>query len=209
MTSSRAAPRRSNQQRTAEMRARLLEATIACFIELGYARTTTTEIAERAGVSRGAMLHHYPTKEELVLAAVEQLFSRRKEEFLAAFARVPKSADRPAAALELLWKIVGGETFYAWLELAVAGRSDDKLGRRVRELGVRIGLEVDKTFRELFPAPATANAFFDVAPRFAFAVLQGLALDRLLLPERAIKAEQVVTLLKQLSAFAFTNGAQP
>jgi len=188
------------------MRARLLEATIACFIELGYAATTTTEVADRAGVSRGAMLHHFPSKEELVLAAVEQLFQLREAEFLAAFARVPKNSDRAAAALDILWKIIGSDTFYAWLELAVAGRSDDKLGRRVRELGVRISQEVERTFRELFPPPETRNPFFEAAPRFVFAVLQGLALDRLLVPERAVKAEEVLTLIKRMSGFALPNG---
>jgi AcrR family transcriptional regulator len=206
--SPRLAPRRSNQQRTAEMRARLLEATIACFLELGYAATTTTEVADRAGVSRGAMLHHFPSKEELVLAAVEHLFHRRKAEFLAAFAKVPKNADRPAAALDILAKILGGDSFYVWLELAVAGRTDEKLGRRVRELGARTAQEVEKTFRELFPPPATPNPFFDAAPRFAFAILQGLAVDRLLVTERAMKVEEVLTLLKRLSAFAFPNGGQ-
>ncbi len=207
--SPRLAPRRTNEQRTAETRARLLDATIECLVELGYAGTTTTEVADRAGVSRGAMLHHYPTKEELVLAAVEHLFHRRNQEFLAAFARVPKNADRPAAALELLWKIIGSDTFYAWLELAVAGRSDEKLGRRVREFGARTAAEVERTFREIFPPPATPNPFFDAAPRFAFAVLQGLALDRLLVTGSRINADEVLTLLKRLSAFAFPNGGQP
>src|SRR5262245_56941941 len=104
------------------MRARLLDATIDCLPELGYAGTTTTEVAERAGVSRGAQLHHFPTKEELVLAAVEHLFHKRNAELLAAFARLPAGTDRPAAAIDLLWKIIGADTFYAWLELAVAGR---------------------------------------------------------------------------------------
>lgn len=199
--------RRTQEERSAETRARLLDATIECLVELGYARTTTTTVADRAGVSRGAQLHHFPTKEELVLAACEHLFERRDAEFRAAFARLPDGMDRPSAAIDLLWKILGsGHTFYAWLELAVAGRTDPTLGRRVRELGTRTAQNIARTFRELFPAPAAPNPFYDVAPQYAFALLQGLALDRLLVTSSQMKPHDVLTLMKRLSVLAFPGG---
>jgi AcrR family transcriptional regulator len=201
--------RRSNVQRSAEMQNRILRATIDCLVKHGYAGITTTMVADRAAVSRGAFLHHFRTKQELVLAAVEHLFDLRNAEFIAAFSRVPASADRPAAALDLLWRILGGDTFYAWLELAVAGRSDEKLGKKVRELGSRTALAVEHTFRDLFPAPATPNPFFDTAPRFVFAVLQGLALNRLLIDAPRVQAEEILTLLKRLSPFAIQHGGRP
>jgi AcrR family transcriptional regulator len=200
--------RRTQEERSAETRARLLDATIECLVELGYAGTTTTEVARRAGVSRGAQLHHFRTKEELVLAAVEHLFQRRNAEFIAAFARLPAGTDRPAAALDLLWKIIGANTFYAWLELAVAGRTDARLGRRVRELGSRTSVEVERTFRELFPPPAVPNPFFEQTPRFVFAVLQGLALDRLLVTAPRVQAAEVLSMMKRLSSFAFPGGTE-
>jgi AcrR family transcriptional regulator len=200
--------RRSNTQRTAEMRHRLLEATITCLVELGYARTSGAEVARRAGVSRGAQLYHYPTKQELVIAAVEHLFLRRNEEFLEAFARIPPGADRPAAALDLLWKIVGNDTFYAWLELAVAGRSDEKLGKRLRELGARTAIAVEQTFRDIFPAPPNRNPFYDTVPKFVFAVLQGLAIDRLLVTSPKVQAAEVLNLMKALSGFVFPTGGR-
>ncbi|HEX8954373.1 MAG TPA: hypothetical protein VF945_21110, partial [Polyangia bacterium] len=127
-------------------------------------------------------------------------------EFRAAFARVPATADRPAAALDLLWRIVGGDTFQAWLELAVAGRTDERLGQKVRELGTRNALTVQAIFRDIFPAPKSPNPFFDNAPRFAFAVLQGLALDRLLMDAPRVHAEEILTMLKRLSVFAIPPG---
>jgi AcrR family transcriptional regulator len=199
--------RRTQEERSAETRTRLLDATIDCVLELGYANTTTTEVADRAGVSRGAQLHHFPTKEELVLAALEHLFARREAEFRAAFARLPESAHRPSAACDLLWKIIDSGSFHVWLELAVAGRTDERLGRRVRELGARTAQIVERTFRELFPPPPSPNPFFEVAPRFTFAVLQGLALDRLLVPPSRVHAPQIIEAMKLLSAFAFPGGA--
>ena len=198
--------RRTQGERSADTRARLLQATVECLIERGYARTSGPEIAERAGLSRGAQLHHFPTKEELVLAACEHLFNQRLDQFRAAFLSLPAESDRGAAAIDLLWSIVGGDTFYAWLELAVAGRTDATLGRRVRALGVRIENEVQRTFHELFPAPATPNPFYDVAAKFAFALLQGLAVDRLLLTQPRVREDDVLRAMKMLTAFAFPPG---
>ena len=65
--------RRSQDERTAQTRARVLDAVLGCLVERGYAGTTTTAVAARAGVSRGAQLHHYRTRAALVAAAVEHL----------------------------------------------------------------------------------------------------------------------------------------
>ena len=171
--------RRTQAERSATMRARLLDATIECLHDLGYARTSTPEIARRAGVSRGAQLHHFPTKAELVTSAVEHLFDRRREEFLQAFRARPEGQEPAEAAIDILWSMVSGPTFYAWLELVVAGRTDAELREPVAQLTTRLGAVIEQTFRELFPAPLTANPFYEVAPRFAFALLDGLALERI------------------------------
>lgn len=201
--------RRSNVQRSAEMQSRILRAAVDCLIEHGYAAMTTTMVSHRAAVSRGAFLHHFRTKEDLVLAAVEHLFDQRYAEFRAAFDRVPATADRPAAALDLLWRIVGGDSFLAWLELAVAGRTDERLGAKVRELGTRMALAVEHIHRDLFPPPATPNPFYEHAPRFAFAVLQGLALDRLLIDAARVHADEIIAMMKRLSVFAFQPPPPP
>jgi len=171
-------PRRTQAERTASTRGQLLEATVTCLHELGYARTTTTEIAARAGVSRGAQLHHFPTKSELVIAAVEHLFERRHEEFVRAIGRLPVGIERAAAAIDLLWSMVSGPLFDAWLELAIAARTDPELRGRVAALDQRFMEAVGRTFRELFPAPAGPNPFHEIAPAFVFALMDGLALQK-------------------------------
>jgi AcrR family transcriptional regulator len=180
------------------MRARLLDATIECLHDLGYARTSTPEIARRAGVSRGAQLHHFPTKAELVTSAVEHLFDRRREEFLQAFRTRPAGQDPAEAAIDILWSMVSGPTFYAWLELVVAARTDTELREPVAQLTTKLGAVIEQTFRDLFPAPATANPFYDVAPRFAFALLDGLALERI----HADGSDTQASVLQALKALA-------
>jgi AcrR family transcriptional regulator len=190
--------RRTQAERSATTRGHLLDATLACLHELGYARTTTTEIAQRAGVSRGAQLHHFPTKVELVTQAVEHLFERRHAEFLAAFETLAAGQEgRLVAAIDLLWSMVNGSAFLAWLELAVAARTDPELARPVGELTRRFVALVDATFRQLFPG-GERNPFFELAPRFAFAVLDGLALARLH-DQDAAGAERVIDMLKRLT----------
>ncbi len=174
--------RRTQEERSSSTRTRLMEATIECLLELGYAGTTTTEIARRAGVSRGAQLHHFPTKQELVITAVEYLAERRHEEFMQAFARLPAGVDRAAEAIDLLWPILSGPTFYVWLELAVAARTDAELRTSVAASTQRVMDRVLQTFRALLPEPPGANIVAE-PPKFVFALLNGMALDKMLNPD--------------------------
>jgi AcrR family transcriptional regulator len=191
-------PRRTQAERRASTRGRLLDATIECLGDLGYAHTTTPEIARRAGLSRGAQLHHFPTKAELVTAAVEHLFERRYQEFRAAFARVPAGADRYSAAIDILWSMVSGPTFDAWLELAVASRTDPELRRAIHRLAGTLHDLIAETFRELFGSGNADHPFFAVAPHFVFSLLDGLALERIAGGDEA-EATQVIDALKALA----------
>jgi AcrR family transcriptional regulator len=192
--------RRTQADRTAATRARLLDATIACLNDLGYARTSTPEIARRAGLSRGAQLHHFPTKIELVTAAVEHLFTKRHQEFLEAFDRLPVGTDRAASAIDLLWTMFSGPTFYAWLELAVASRTDPELRTHFTATTDRLMETVRNTFRDLFAEPDAPNPFYEVAPTFVFALLDGLAIHRIQGGgEQEAQTEKVLENLKALA----------
>jgi AcrR family transcriptional regulator len=122
------APRRRTQaQRRAATKNVVLEATIDCLVQDGYHRLTTGRVADRAGVSRGAQLHQYPTRQQLVVAAVEHLTELRAAELRAAADRLPSGADRMSAVLDLLWSQFSGRLFQAGVELLAAGRTDAAL----------------------------------------------------------------------------------
>jgi len=181
------------------MQRRVLEATIDCLHEVGYSRTTTIMVAARAGVSRGAQLHHFRTKKELVTVAVRYLLAKRIEEFREAFAALPEGADKSWAVIDLLWNRTSGRAFYAWLELVVAARTDPPLRRTVAEISEHYWQQVLVTFREFF-APHAENARrFDVAPLFAFAVMNGLAIDNIVWPPGDARLDLVLRALKSLS----------
>ena len=126
------------------MRARLLEATVELLVERGFAGTTTTLVSERAGVSRGAQLHHFPTKNDLVVAAVEHLTELRGAELAAAVLRLPRGRRRTRAVLEMLGEHFSSPVFSAALELWVAARTDPALFAAVAPLEQRVGREAHR-----------------------------------------------------------------
>lgn len=129
--------------RTRAMRARLLEATVEVLVERGFTGTTTTLISERAGVSRGAQLHHFPTKNDLVVAAVEHLTERRGAELAESFGALP-DRDRTRAVVRLLGDHFSSPVFTAALELWVAARTDPTLLAAVGPLEQRVGKQTHR-----------------------------------------------------------------
>jgi AcrR family transcriptional regulator len=202
-----AVPRQPNPERSAATRARLLDATIDSLVEVGWAGTSTTEVVRRAGVSRGAQVHHYPTKQELVLAAVEHLLLRRVEEFGAAFERLDPEHRTHAAALDLLWEHCFGPSFEAWLELAVAARSDPLLHGRLVDFEKRLWEAALDAFKAQFPE-ASDDAFARVALRLTFAVLDGLVVGRLAGTDPE-ELTEVLDAFKAITAPYFSNEEAP
>jgi AcrR family transcriptional regulator len=194
--------RRTQRERSAAMRERLLEATIDSLYEVGYSRTTTIEVAARAGVSRGAQLHHFPTKKRLVTVAVRHLLEKRLEEFRQAFATLPQDANKYNGVIDILWEKTSNRAFYAWLELVVAARTDPSLRKTVVEIADQFADQVQQTFREFFSSNRQHSSPFDIAPVFSFAVMQGLALDHIVWPPGDRRLELVLQALKGLAAMS-------
>lgn len=116
------------------MRQKLLDATIACLTDYGYAGTTTTRVADRAGATRGAQVHHFHTKDELVIAAVRHLAAQRSTLDFEQIERLRHAEDKIGAGLDLLWEAHRGPAFAATMELWVASRSHPELRRQVTEV---------------------------------------------------------------------------
>src|SRR5215211_2132578 len=106
---------RREQERSRVTRLRLMGAAVDCLVEYGWAGTTTTVVAERAGVSRGAQLHHYPTRAELVVAAVEHVGRALVDLMLDAAKDLPSGPQRTEAVLQLLGDFYSGPLFVAAL----------------------------------------------------------------------------------------------
>ncbi|CAJ1506034.1 TetR/AcrR family transcriptional regulator [[Mycobacterium] holstebronense] len=133
-SSSAPAARRTQAERSAAMRTRLLDATIDCLVSYGYSGTTTPRIAELAGVTRGAQIHHFRSKEDLVVAAVEHLAQQRTQAAIRELGRVRSIPDPVATALDFLWEAHQGPMFIATVELWVAARTDRVLAQHIERV---------------------------------------------------------------------------
>ncbi|MGW7197262.1 TetR/AcrR family transcriptional regulator [Streptomyces chryseus] len=137
------------QDRSRATRQRLLEAAVSCLAERGWAGSTVSVVAERAGVSRGAAQHHFPTREDLFTAAVEYVAEERSTALRALF---PHGATNRAAVVGALVDLYTGPLFRAALHLWVAASNEDQLGARVTELEARVGRETHRIAVELLGA---------------------------------------------------------
>jgi AcrR family transcriptional regulator len=126
--------RRTQAERSAAMRLRLLDATVECLVTYGYAGTTTHRVAELAGVTRGAQIHHFPAKEDLVVAAIEHLAQQRARVTIREVGRIRESSDPAAAVLDFLWEVHQGPIVVATLELWMASRTDPVLAKHVQRV---------------------------------------------------------------------------
>lgn len=189
--------RLTHAERSAATRLALLDATVECLAELGYAHTTTAEIVRRAGVSRGAQVHHYPTKAELVVAAVRHLFEGRTAAFVQEFDGLPEADRTLENGIELMWTSVQGPSFRAALELVVGSLPDDRLRPIVAEVLEEFEGTIARRFAERFPALATSP--FGATPMlFAFRLIEGAALYREL--GLTTVADEMVGTLQALSS---------
>jgi AcrR family transcriptional regulator len=94
------------------------------FAEIGYHAATNSEIADAAGLTRGAMLYHFATREELVAAAVEHIQAARLALFDAAAADPPPGVDATAHAIAAYWRLLAEPPFIAFGELEAVARTD-------------------------------------------------------------------------------------
>ncbi|MFF6915454.1 TetR family transcriptional regulator [Streptomyces sp. NPDC012466] len=182
------AERVPKQDRSRATRQRLLEAAVSCLAEHGWAGSTVSVVAERAGVSRGAAQHHFPTREDLFTAAVEYVAEERSTALRALF---PEGAagDRHAVVAALV-DLYTGPLFRAALHLWVAASNEDQLRPRVTELESRVGRETHRIAVDLLAADEsvpgvreTVQGLLDMA--------RGLGLANLLTDDAA-RRERVV-----------------
>src|SRR3954454_2949687 len=139
--------RRSQAERSAATREALLDAAIDCLVDEGYASTTTAAVAVRAGLSRGAHLHHFQTRTALVGAAVEQLAARWLGELREATKGLPDGPDRTLAGLDLLWAHYASPLYQAAMDLWTDARSYDELRQSLIGVARRLDRGVNRVGR--------------------------------------------------------------
>jgi len=167
------------QRKSAQTRIAILEAAIDCLQSHGYARTTTQLIAETAGISRGAMLHHYATKQDLIASLIDYVFYRRMEGFLARINSLTE-AERvhEHAGIELYWRSLLTREFAAAMQLGMAARTDSELSEILMPKHRRYDRIERETVLQAFPEWQDKPELYGLAMDFCIAAMEGLLLNR-------------------------------
>ena len=200
--------RRTQAERSAETQRKLIDAAIAVLHRVGYGATTTGLIADEAGVSRGAMLHQYPTKVDMMLAVVADVYDRETKEYRRLGAEAPTPRDRFYQFPDMMWDVLTRPSAMAVLEIMMGSRSDPELASRLGPLQRWIEqasrATVEQALREGgFPDLPEANAM----RRLFVAAVRGLSIDLMLLEDRE-ELDQAIKLLKRLLQ-ALSDGLIP
>ncbi len=175
-------PRRSNAERTSETRRKLFDASISCLHELGYAATSTNLVAERAGVSRGAMNHHFASKAELMVAVVEDVFLRDLLFYKERLDALPLK-QRISGLIDLAWTAISGEGGQAVLHIMLAMQGDPELRSKLPPVINRIGAATKNDLHQMTKAlglNAKSRSLIDASLTLHLAALRGLAIESII-----------------------------
>jgi len=194
--------RRSQAERSAGTRKALLDAAIAALHKHGYAASTTLLVAETAGVSRGAMLHQFRTKADLMTYVVEAVFEEEVERYGERLSATKDSQQRLIAYPEIVWEVLSRPSGVAVLEILQGSRSDPELAEKLGPIQDRI--EHDALER--------AGIGFSADPRSALAMMRlvvwairGLSIAQVLAPAPEDVVDSV-KLLRRLIGAGFQTG---
>ncbi len=192
--------------KSAQTKARLVEATIRCLVKYGYSKTTTPKVAEEAGLSRGAMLHHFENGGQLMQATVVELHHKR----LRAFRRAAEAKDTNVHTLvRAYWEQLLRPNFIAFQELAIAARTDKELAAILEPVRSEFRQRWYDLAIQLFPDWQRDLERFNLALALSQNLLEGLAINRLThgVDENMIEAV-LVSLEQQIFALRVGPGGE-
>jgi AcrR family transcriptional regulator len=154
-------------------RVRILEAATRLLVEVGYHGASNAMIADAAGLTRGAMLYHFSSREDLIAAAIEHIHAARLALFDAAAANPPPGVDATAHAIAAYWDLLAAPPFVAFGELEAVARTDAMVRERLAPAQLAFDQAQVATFSAL--AQAGQGPRFQASRDLARFLLEGLA----------------------------------
>ncbi len=185
-----------NPERSAATRLKLVEATVQCLYELGYHQTSTVIVTKRAKVSRGAMLHHFPSKADMMMGTAEYIRQHRREAHRLHIERLKTAREKFLHLIDVLWEEFQTPTGIARIELMLGSRNDPELGERFALLNA----ELERRHKDLIWEMAQRlniknRKKIDAFTQLYAAAVRGLAIDALR-PSSTTDIKGAIALLK-------------
>jgi AcrR family transcriptional regulator len=190
---------RTQQQRREETVSRLLDASIATIVEVGYARASAAVIARRAQVSDGALFRHFATMGDFMAATALEVMRRQLGLFTKQVAEIP--ADQPAleAVLVILRDVTGNATNTVMYELLVAARTDEKLRATLQNVLTEYAANIYDVARSLPGTEQFPDETFAALVAILTNTFDGAAIVRAVLPQPDIEAQRIQLMTSLLS----------
>ncbi|HEY4420195.1 MAG TPA: TetR/AcrR family transcriptional regulator [Pseudonocardia sp.] len=179
-----------DDQRAATYR-RIVDVAVESLVESGFAATTTVEVQRRAGLSRGALLHHFPTKEQLFTAAVHRLVEFHLEAMREELAAAPPDTDPVARGVWVLRRASRRPSFGAELELWGAARTDERLRTALRSAERGALAELHAVIDAIFGPEIAARPGYPIVVDLTVQLMRGLAISASL-QERVREEEPLI-----------------
>jgi len=169
----------SHQARKSEAtRNRIIDAAIKCLLEYGYAKTTTPLIAKEAGLSRGAMMHHFSNRLTIIQKVIEHLHAKRLRAFTKSIENVEPGSTEIHDSVGAYWEQVNHPLFLAFHELSVAARTDKDLAAILEPARAEFKQQWYDMAVQVFPQWQGSKERFDIALHLSQNLLEGMAINR-------------------------------
>ncbi|RZU30685.1 TetR/AcrR family transcriptional regulator [Blastococcus saxobsidens] len=179
-----------------------MRATVESLVELGYARTTTQEVQRRAGVSRGALTHHFTSKAELLLAGMDHLYEEFSASVREAAAELPaEPTTRIRLGVQLVWERFHGPLFIAAMELWGAARTDPELRAALLPHERRLGVQLRALTMEVFGERVAHHPQAEAVYQVLLTSMRGQALTYALQPDAPRDAPHLQHWMDLVAAF--------
>lgn len=173
-------PRRTQEMRSAETRRKLVLATLESLEDIGYQRTTTLEIARRAGISRGAQVHHFPAKADLVVAAAEHLLEEATAEIRELAESVKCGEMELGGFVDHLWEKFSGRLFFITMEYVNEGRHNPHLRENLLPVVRNFHAALDEIWREFFHETSLTSSQVETILNLTLCLLRGMGVQSVL-----------------------------
>jgi AcrR family transcriptional regulator len=190
---------RTQQERREETVARLLDASIATIIDVGYARASAAVITRRAGLSGGALFRHFDTMGDFMAATAYEVMRRQLDTFAKQVAEIPPNQPALEGVLNTMRDITGNDTNVVIYELLIAARTDEKLRGALQDVLKEYSARIFDTARALPTADEYPEGTLAATVALLTNTFDGAAIVRTVLPQPEIEAGRIPLLMALLS----------